>query len=46
MRQLSHLMSCLGDVKWLLAEGDRLMQMHLKETMLLAPESVHTQNIT
>ena len=45
MRQLNHLTTCLGDLKWLLAEGDRLMQQHMKETQLLAPESSHTQNV-
>lgn len=45
LREVHHFSICVEELKWLLTEGDKLIQSHLKQTQLISPESSYTQDV-
>jgi hypothetical protein len=45
LRELHHFSVCVQDLKWLLEEGDKIIQQQIKKTELVAPESTYTQEM-
>lgn len=45
-KDLHHFSICIDELKWILAEGDKLIQTYLSQIVLISPNSPHTLDVT
>ena len=45
LRELHHFSVCLDDLKWLLQQGDKIVEKQVKKMMLTEPESTFTKDL-
>jgi len=45
-KDIYHFAICIDELKWLLNEGDNLIRNYLSQANLIAPNSVHTLDIS